>query len=38
MAFFCGPVLTYQYLRCAPVLENHHFRLVLARMAHAKSS
>ncbi|MBB3234622.1 hypothetical protein FHS20_001462 [Phyllobacterium endophyticum] len=30
MAVFCAPVLTYQNVRCAPVLENHHFRHPLA--------
>jgi len=27
--FSALPVLTYQNVRCAPVLENHHFRLGL---------
>ena len=29
MAVLCGPVLTYLNVRCAPVLEHHHFRLAL---------
>lgn len=27
--FACDPVLTYFYVRCAPVLDNDHFRLVM---------
>jgi hypothetical protein len=33
MAFFCAPVLMNPKVRCAPVLENHHFRLVLAQIS-----
>lgn len=29
MAVSALPVLTYQYVRSAPVLEIHHFRLAL---------
>ncbi|RCW85514.1 hypothetical protein C7476_103359 [Phyllobacterium bourgognense] len=29
MAFFCAPVLMYENVHFALVLENHHFRLVL---------
>jgi hypothetical protein len=32
IALFCAPVLMNPKVHCAPVLENHHFRLVLTRI------
>jgi hypothetical protein len=29
MALSCAPMLTYPNVRCASVLENHHFRHAL---------
>ncbi|MBB3234660.1 hypothetical protein FHS20_001500 [Phyllobacterium endophyticum] len=33
MALFCDTVLMNPKVHCAPVLENHHFRLALTRIS-----
>jgi hypothetical protein len=33
MEFFCAPMLTYLNVRCASVLENHHFRQPLTKLS-----